>query len=350
MESTPADPSTPATTPRRPRHTTTQRAVLALNIVVVLACLVGAVALVYGKSQLDGRLQTAKVEVQTSVATVPVVTAAPAGEQADGPAVPSRGCGVGLQKPATKEKQFLDDSDRWFLITTPDDLDADTPLPLVLDFHGLAEGADVGLATRLDALDGRPQRADDVRPFDLGMLLELDAGPQHRRPPDRAGRAADPGGGRGGDLGQEHARIAAVEAVPLLQNDLEAARQRVAEVAVADDRVQLAEVLLVVDRGPGDRLHDKLDLILAHGQHILLVSGSGNSAGAPRGDGGSGPARCGSGTSVGARCGAHARPAARNESAGRSGEFPSSTTSITRPYERMEFAATAGPDQHDRLA
>ena len=75
--------------------------------------------------------------------TTSAVTAAPAGGTADGAAVPSAGCGRSTQEPVTKEKQFLDDSDRWFLITTPDDLDADTPLPMVLDFHGLAEGAEV---------------------------------------------------------------------------------------------------------------------------------------------------------------------------------------------------------------
>ncbi|HWJ97949.1 MAG TPA: PHB depolymerase family esterase [Acidimicrobiales bacterium] len=75
--------------------------------------------------------------------TTTVVAAAPAGERANGPAVPSAGCGESVQQPVTKEKQFLDDSDRWFLLTTPDELDQDTPLPMVLDFHGLAEGADV---------------------------------------------------------------------------------------------------------------------------------------------------------------------------------------------------------------
>ncbi|CAB4364564.1 MAG: hypothetical protein F2681_11735 [Actinobacteria bacterium] len=65
MEPTPAEPK------RTPRHTTSQRVVLTLNIVVVLACLVGAAALIYGKDQLDGRLQTDKVAVQTTVQTVP---------------------------------------------------------------------------------------------------------------------------------------------------------------------------------------------------------------------------------------------------------------------------------------
>lgn len=75
--------------------------------------------------------------------TTTVVTATPAGEVADGPAVASAGCGTTVQQPVEKEKQFLDDSDRWFLLTTPEELDQDAPLPLVLDFHGLAEGADV---------------------------------------------------------------------------------------------------------------------------------------------------------------------------------------------------------------
>ena len=43
-----------------------------------------------------------------------------------------------------------------------------------------------------------------------------------------------------------------------LEHLLEAAGQRVAEVAVADDRVQFAEVVLVVDRRLRDRAHDQL--------------------------------------------------------------------------------------------
>ncbi|MDO9174393.1 MAG: hypothetical protein Q7V62_06270, partial [Actinomycetota bacterium] len=62
METPPIEPSKPYT----PRHTNTQRAVLALNIVVVIACLVGAGALVYGKQQLDQRLQTESVVVSTT--------------------------------------------------------------------------------------------------------------------------------------------------------------------------------------------------------------------------------------------------------------------------------------------
>jgi len=66
MSETPTADNDPVV--RRPRHTTVQRAVLALNITVVVACLAGAIGLVYGKSQLDGRLQTDKADVATTIA------------------------------------------------------------------------------------------------------------------------------------------------------------------------------------------------------------------------------------------------------------------------------------------
>ncbi len=59
---------------RRRRHTNAQRAVLAVNIVVVIACIAGAIGLVYSKSQLDGRLQTEKVTLDTTVRTTVGVT------------------------------------------------------------------------------------------------------------------------------------------------------------------------------------------------------------------------------------------------------------------------------------
>ncbi len=60
--------------PFKPRHTNAQRAVLAINIVVVIACLVGAGALIYGKNQLDGRLQTSLGVVNTTTPGQPTVT------------------------------------------------------------------------------------------------------------------------------------------------------------------------------------------------------------------------------------------------------------------------------------
>ena len=122
----------------------TPRSTLGLTV----AALVAAVALAACSSSSDAGSSSdggssSGGSGDAKATTTTVVTAAPVGEVANGPAVPSPGCGQSVQQPALKEKQFLDDSDRWFLLTTPDDLDQDTPLPLVLDFHGLAEGADV---------------------------------------------------------------------------------------------------------------------------------------------------------------------------------------------------------------
>ncbi|WP_426571297.1 alpha/beta hydrolase family esterase [Aquihabitans sp. McL0605] len=94
-----------------------------------------------GGSSSDGADAT---KASTTTTAAPV-TAAPAGHEATGPAVPSKGCGAGAGSTSelTLDKQFVDDSDRWFLVTTPGATAADEPLPLVLDFHGLAEGADI---------------------------------------------------------------------------------------------------------------------------------------------------------------------------------------------------------------
>lgn len=54
----------------RQRHTGTQRLILGVNLFIAVACLAGAIGLVYGKSQLDQRLQTEKVTVDTSPVTV----------------------------------------------------------------------------------------------------------------------------------------------------------------------------------------------------------------------------------------------------------------------------------------
>ncbi len=68
------------------------------------------------------------------------------------PAVPSPGCGggdvaeVALSTTSIREERRtldVDGVERWYLVTVPEAHDGAVPLPLVLDFHGLAEGADV---------------------------------------------------------------------------------------------------------------------------------------------------------------------------------------------------------------
>ena len=120
----------------------------------VAAVLVGSLLLAAcGGSSSDGASgDNADTDAKATTTTAAPVTAAPAGEVADGPAVPSAGCGNSSTGMVTLEKQYVDDSDRWFLLTTPEENDGETPLPLVFDIHGLMEGADVhALMTEMSA-------------------------------------------------------------------------------------------------------------------------------------------------------------------------------------------------------
>lgn len=71
-------------------------------------------------------------------------TAAPS-TTVPGQPVASPGCGTSQQGAveAEEHKMSLSGAERFYLLTTPAAHDGHTPLPLVLDFHGLAEGAQV---------------------------------------------------------------------------------------------------------------------------------------------------------------------------------------------------------------
>lgn len=70
------------------------------------------------------------------------------GELAAAP-LPSAGCGVSEVAAVANERREVDVADtnsgdnRWYLLNTPDAHDGTTPLPLVVSFHGLSEGAEV---------------------------------------------------------------------------------------------------------------------------------------------------------------------------------------------------------------
>ena len=70
-------------------------------------------------------------------------------DPASAPAVPSAGCGTAPGTAVTEERREVAVADpdtgdnRWYLVTTPPAHDGTTPVPLVLDFHGLTEGATV---------------------------------------------------------------------------------------------------------------------------------------------------------------------------------------------------------------
>src|SRR5262245_25716941 len=127
--------------------------------------------------------------------------------------------------------------------------------------------AHVRLPALLHPLDRRAEHGDRLLAADAVGPGHGAARPQERRAPDRPRGAADTAGDDDGDLPQERGDVRAVEPVPVGQDDLEPARERVAEVAVADDRVELAEVGLVVDRRLGHRAYDQLDLVEACLRH-----------------------------------------------------------------------------------
>lgn len=125
---------------------TTSRRLPALVLALMLA--LTAAACSDDSSETATDVDTGEREATTTVATVGEATSA--GTDTDGePAaatgepVPSAGCGTSTTGAVHQEKRTLADSDRWYLLTTPDAHDGETPLPLVLDIHGLAEGAEI---------------------------------------------------------------------------------------------------------------------------------------------------------------------------------------------------------------
>lgn len=105
---------------RRGRHRTTRASAGAALVVALLAALM----IVVGPTVGAGTSAAADT---------------PAG------AVPSAGCGVSTAGPDTEVHHDLDVDGlaRWYLRTTPSAHDGTTPIPLVMDFHGLAEGAQI---------------------------------------------------------------------------------------------------------------------------------------------------------------------------------------------------------------
>jgi polyhydroxybutyrate depolymerase len=115
---------------------------LAVALALTGALLLGACAGSSDEAAEGGDPTTTEADDATTTTTEAVDAAAP-GEVATGEPVPSAGCGRTEVRSVVLEKTFLDDSDRWFLLNTPLEHDGSTPLPVVLDFHGLSEGADV---------------------------------------------------------------------------------------------------------------------------------------------------------------------------------------------------------------
>ena len=127
-----------------------------LGPLVLLAALALGASACSGSSGSDAKV-VQKADMATSTApskddgssgskattTTTDPSAAPAGKKATGAPVPSSGCGSSTVKAVDAEKRTLPGSDRWYLLTTPTEHDGSTPLPLVVDYHGLSEGAEL---------------------------------------------------------------------------------------------------------------------------------------------------------------------------------------------------------------
>jgi polyhydroxybutyrate depolymerase len=64
-----------------------------------------------------------------------------------GEPVASAGCGASDTGAVLQERRELgpdaEGTDRWYLLTTPEEHDGETPLPVVIDYHGILEGAEL---------------------------------------------------------------------------------------------------------------------------------------------------------------------------------------------------------------
>jgi polyhydroxybutyrate depolymerase len=123
----------------------------ALALVLASALLVAGCAGSDGDSGGDGSSGSPTTEAGAASSTTEApdeaadagTTAAPAGEVASAEPVPSAGCGSSTTGEVALERRTLPGSDRFYLLTTPPEHDGETPLPLVIDYHGLAEGAEI---------------------------------------------------------------------------------------------------------------------------------------------------------------------------------------------------------------
>jgi polyhydroxybutyrate depolymerase len=125
------------------------------------------------------------VDEDAAPTTTTSTTAAPA-YPASVAAVPSPGCGTATTSgPLERERRTITvgGEERWYLLSVPSGHDGTTPLPLVLELHGLAEGA--AIAAEMSQIDRLGEREGFVSVFPNGSgspvrwNQHLDADPNH---------------------------------------------------------------------------------------------------------------------------------------------------------------------------
>lgn len=110
-------------------------------------------------------------------------TSAPEGEVASSDPVASDGCGTSRVEAVDVDRRDLDDG-RHYLVTTPTAHDGETPIPLVVAFHGLSEGAEVhALQTQLGPY-GEEEGFAVAFPHGTGEPVRWDTTPDREANPD----------------------------------------------------------------------------------------------------------------------------------------------------------------------
>ena len=149
--------------PRHPRPIARPRTRIAW-----IACLLAAVLLAAcGGDDRSERTTTTTAAGPDATAPTDAGPDATADGTPAGDPVPSAGCEAATPPPPVTEEHRtvqVAGTERWFLLTTPEPTGA--PLPLVLDFHGLSEGAEIH--TRMSSFDEVAQREGFVVAYPNG--------------------------------------------------------------------------------------------------------------------------------------------------------------------------------------
>lgn len=104
-----------------------------------------------------------------------------------GEAVPSAGCGTDAHPAISAEKVTMEvaGEERYYLLTVPKGTD-DTPAPVVFDFHGLMEGAEIAAKASMLPELGADEGFITVVPNGRGNPVSWDVTPDPAKNPDMA--------------------------------------------------------------------------------------------------------------------------------------------------------------------
>jgi polyhydroxybutyrate depolymerase len=125
-----------------PEHSRrTSRSIARAGLASLLLVAVASVAACGGSSATDGGVRPEAAPVPSGSDPDTTDSDASSTEVA---AEPSPGCAAGSTAAALDDRRTIavDGAERWYLWTAPEHTAGATPMPLVLDFHGLAEGAE----------------------------------------------------------------------------------------------------------------------------------------------------------------------------------------------------------------